>query len=405
MIAQATTFTHDVPETLNILADTMLNPLILPNELDKQRASASWEIAEIESKPELIMPELLHEVAYRDNTLGRPLLCPPAQLNDMSAELLRAYHADWYRPERMVIAAAGVDHDEFAALVDKTITPSLQNPVSHIKPPPAAAVGATSRRPQDGFTNAFSTSSSSNASVINSIYPQEPPFQVLSHAEAQYTGGARYIPDEGSEFTHLYVAFESVPVTDLDNTYALAVLQTLLGGGNAFSAGGPGKGMYSRLYTRVLNQHWKVDFCSAFNHSYIDSGLFGMGIAVTPDYTTQAPRIIAQQLESLMSSGASALSEEELRRAKNQLKSSLMMNLESRSMQIEDLARQVLAHGYKTSAEEMCRHIDAVSLLDLQKIATKVLGTGTNPSIVAKGSLHGLGDVRDILGRYGLGRR
>lgn len=383
MIAQATTFAHDVPQTVDLLADTMLNPLILPEELDKQRASAAWEIAEIESKPELIMPELLHETAFKDNTLGRPLLCPQPQLTALTPELLRAYHAEWYRPDRLVFAAAGVDHEAFCTLVDKTTAPSLKSRAS---------------------SQTHSASSSSSASSASSSpFGSDPPFSQLSKQKARYTGGARYIPDPDLEFTHLYVAYESYPVTDLDNTYALAVLQTLLGGGSAFSAGGPGKGMYSRLYTRVLNQHWKVDFCAAFNHSYLDSGLFGMGIAVTPDYAREAPRIIAQQLDSLSKGAPMGLSEDELRRAKNQLKSSLMMNLESRAMQVEDLARQVLAHGYKTSAEEMCRMIDLVSLQDLQRVSQKVIREA-EPTVVAKGSLHGLGDVRDTLKKYGLAR-
>jgi processing peptidase subunit alpha len=54
--------------------------------------------------------------------------------------------------------------------------------------------------------------------------------------------------------------------------YALATMQMLLGGGGSFSAGGPGKGMYSRLYTNVLNQYYRVDYCAGFHHCYADSG-------------------------------------------------------------------------------------------------------------------------------------
>lgn len=397
MIAQATCFTHDLSPTLSLLSDTLLNPLILPSEVDRQRDAAAWEIAEITSKPELIMPELLHEVAYKQNTLGMPLLCPEQQLTALSPELLRAYHAEWYRPERMAIAAAGVDHEDFVKLVEEMTGPVMAARESKI------SAGQQSSAANQG-SRALHTSSSNSASVLSSLYPQEPTYQELANAQAKYTGGASYASDPQLEFTHLYVAYESVPVTSLPETYALAVLQTLLGGGNAFSAGGPGKGMYSRLYTRVLNQHWKVDFCAAFNHSYLDSGLFGMGIAVSPDYAREAPRIIAQQLDTLTHPpNAGGLNEEELRRAKNQLKSSLMMNLESRAMQVEDLARQVLAHGHKTSAEEMCQHIDQVQLSDLRDVAQKVLrDSGKEPSIVARGHMHGMGDVRDTLKRYGL---
>ena len=68
-----------------------------------------------------------------------------------------------------------------------------------------------------------------------------------------------------------------------DDLYALATLQKLLGGGSSFSAGGPGKGMFSRLYTKVLNKYPFVENCMSFNHSYIDSGIFGITLSLVPE--------------------------------------------------------------------------------------------------------------------------
>lgn len=50
----------------------------------------------------------------------------------------------------------------------------------------------------------------------------------------------------------------------------------LMGGGGSFSAGGPGKGMYSQLYLNVLNQYHWVYHAQALNHPYSDTGLFCM---------------------------------------------------------------------------------------------------------------------------------
>ncbi len=55
---------------------------------------------------------------------------------------------------------------------------------------------------------------------------------------------------------------------------AFCVLNMLMGGGGSFSAGGPGKGMYTRLYTSVLNRHHWMYEATAFNHAYADAGLF-----------------------------------------------------------------------------------------------------------------------------------
>lgn len=95
--------------------------------------------------------------------------------------------------------------------------------------------------------------------------------------------------------------------------------------------------MYSRLYTHVLNQHHSVDFCASFHHCYLDSGLFGLNIAVHPTYLAQTPWLVANQLDSITRSVRGGMDEIDLMRARNQLKSGLMMALESRMVQVEDL--------------------------------------------------------------------
>merc|ERR1712233_202789 len=123
-----------------------------------------------------------------------------------------------------------------------------------------------------------------------------------------------------------------------DDVCAVAALMVMLGGGGSFSAGGPGKGMYSRLYTNVLNQFYAVDHCASFHHCYADSGLFGISASVHPSFNATVPYVIARELE-LCTSGAyhGSITNAELSRAKNQLKSSLMMALESRLVEVEDL--------------------------------------------------------------------
>lgn len=156
---------------------------------------------------------------------------------------------------------------------------------------------------------------------------------------------------------------------------ALATLQTLLGGGGSFSAGGPGKGMYSRLYTNVLNQHGWVESCMAFNHSYTDSGLFGISSSCSPGYVKNMLDVMCRELQSLtLDSGFSALQTAEVNRAKNQLRSSLLMNLESRMVELEDLGRQVQVHGRKVGVREMCKKIEELTVKDLRRVATQVFG-------------------------------
>jgi processing peptidase subunit alpha len=115
---------------------------------------------------------------------------------------------------------------------------------------------------------------------------------------------------------------------------------------DAFALGGPGKGMYSRLYTHVLNHYPQVDHCASFHHIYADSSLFGLFASFFPAgqqaNTGNSPAQIfphlVHQLSLLL---YSPLATQELNRAKNQLKSSLVMALESRAVEVEDLGRQV----------------------------------------------------------------
>lgn len=93
--------------------------------------------------------------------------------------------------------------------------------------------------------------------------------------------------------------------------------------------------MYTRLYTSVLNRYHSVDFCQAFHHCYVDSGLFGISAAVYPKFAPRIAEVIAQQLHSLTGPMRGGLEAIEVNRAKNMLKSTLVMALESRLTSVE----------------------------------------------------------------------
>jgi processing peptidase subunit alpha len=241
---------------------------------------------------------------------------------------------------------------------------------------------------------------------------------------AHYTGGFLSIPPSPSplipRLSHIHVAFEALPISSPD-IYALATLQTLLGGGGSFSAGGPGKGMYSRLYTNVLNQHSWVESCVAFNHSYTDSGLFGIAASCSPTHVSQMLEVMCRELQALtLDSGFSSLQVQEVNRAKNQLRSSLLMNLESRMVELEDLGRQVQVHGRKVGVKEMCDQIEALTVQDLRRVAKQVFGgwvenkgsgTGQPTVVVQEGEVEGIklkpfqwGEIQERIARWKLGR-
>lgn len=148
--------------------------------------------------------------------------------------------------------------------------------------------------------------------------------------------------------------------------------------------------MYSRFYTNILNRHPEIDHCSAFHHIYVDTSLFGVfasyyhGSRVSRRGPHQILAHLFQQLRFLLEA---PVSNSELERAKNQLKSSLVMALESQATQVEDLGRQILVHGYRIPVMEMCEYIDKVGAADVMQVSHQIFGAQRrNPaSVVIQG--------------------
>lgn len=381
MMYTASVFNQDVEAITELLADTILNPLISEEEVQAQLDTASYEIDEIWQKPEMILPELLHSAAYRENTLGNPLLCPEERLQFIDADAVRNYRAEFFRPERIVLGFVGVPHEQAIMLGKKYFGGMSATPPSST----ATAAG--------GLFGLLG--GSSDATLVSN-----------------YTGGSVFLPTSAlpkEEWAHLQVAFEA-PSLKSPDIYALATLQILLGGGGSFSAGGPGKGMYSRLYTNVLNQYGWIESCQSFNHTYADSGLFGIAASCRPDAAYALAGVIARELALLFDTGSKGISKVEANRAKNQLRSSLLMNLESRMIILEDLGRQVQSLNHRISGDEMCHHIDSLTINDLRRVAEQIgtgnggRGTGEASVVGAGPGVDKIGDVFRTLSRFGLGR-
>ena len=157
---------------------------------------------------------------------------------------------------------------------------------------------------------------------------------------------------------------------DDPDVIAKCVLNQLLGGGSSFSAGGPGKGMYTRLYTQVLNQYSFTESMEAFLAINENTGLLGIDAACPPEYIPHTMRIIIEQLVKL---AVEPVTDEELNRARNMCKSMLLMQLESRVILCEDIARQFVTYGKRHLPAETCAKIDDVTAADLMRVADEML--------------------------------
>lgn len=442
LMYQSATFNARVPDTVALLAETIREPDITDEEVARQLETADYEIGEIWSKPELILPELVHMAAYKDNTLGNPLLCPKDRLDFIDARTVEAYRKAFFRPDRVVVAFAGVEHEEAVRLTkqyfgDMSSSASPAPEAHQIQPPYSTSSSHTPQKDSRlmskiPFLKNLSTSAPHSATVSSLEPSQSTPHPLdgsIPYSQpSRYTGGFLTLPPlpippnpSLPRLSHIHLAFESLPISSPD-IYALATLQTLLGGGGSFSAGGPGKGMYSRLYTNVLNQYGWVENCVAFNHAYTDSGLFGISASCATQFVPRMLETMARELSLLSAeTGLGRLSEAEVNRAKNQLRISLLMNLESRMVELEDLGRQVQVHGRRVPVKEMVSAIEGVTMKDLRRVAKMVFGgevrnvghgSGAPTVVLQQGEEEGVklkelpwNDIQQRIGKWGLGRR
>uniref|UniRef100_A0A2D3URH1 Mitochondrial-processing peptidase subunit alpha n=1 Tax=Ramularia collo-cygni TaxID=112498 RepID=A0A2D3URH1_9PEZI len=444
LMYQSATFNAKVPDTVALLAETIREPDITDEEVARQLETADYELGEIWSKPELILPELVHMAAYKDNTLGNPLLCPKERLDYIDARTVEAYRKAFFRPERVVVAFAGVEHNEAVRLTKQyfgdmspATTTAFKKDAHQVQPPyPTSNTQAPQKDSRLMSKIPFLKNLSTSAPHSATVSPLDPS-QIIPHPldgpipydqASNYTGGFLSLPPlpippnpSLPRLSHIHLAFESLPISSPD-IYALATLQTLLGGGGSFSAGGPGKGMYSRLYTNVLNQYGWVENCVAFNHAYTDSGLFGISASCATQFVPRMLDTMARELSLLSAeTGLGRLSEIEVNRAKNQLRSSLLMNLESRMVELEDLGRQVQVHGRRVPVKEMVSAIEGVTMKDLRRVAKMVFGgevrnagegSGAPTVVLQQGEEEGVKlrdmpweDIQQRIGKWGLGRR
>ncbi|KAH7680744.1 mitochondrial-processing peptidase subunit alpha protein [Dioscorea alata] len=312
-----------LPQAIELLLDSVINPVFLENEVQEQLKKVKGAIGEMSKDPQQFLLESLHHTAY-SSALQNPLVASEEALNRIDGSIIKKFYHENYTADRMVLAAFGVDHEHLLAIA-KPILYDLRK----------------------GF-------------------PVEVP-------KSTYVGGdIRHKVD--SEKTHVALAFE-VPGgwhQERDAT-VLTLLQMLMGGGGSFSAGGPGKGMHSRLYLRVLNKYQEVQSFSAFSSVFNDTGLFGIHLTAGSDFVAKAVNVAASELLAVASPGQ--LSEVEVNRAKNATKSAVLTNLESRAIVTEDIGRQILTYGCRKPVEHFLNILDELTPDDITLMAQKLLAS------------------------------
>eukprot|EP00455_Lapot_gusevi_P035710 TRINITY_DN3957_c0_g1_i2.p1 TRINITY_DN3957_c0_g1~~TRINITY_DN3957_c0_g1_i2.p1 ORF type:complete len:479 (+),score=68.31 TRINITY_DN3957_c0_g1_i2:64-1500(+) len=313
----------DAPDVVEICADIVRNPAFLPEDFEDVQQYFEQEIELRGKNSEQVMEDACHRTAFGGAGLGSPLNASHTTLKKVNLGLLRDWHSKFYVGPRVIVAAAGMDHQQLVQLAQ---------------------------------THFGSLPDSSNRPVVKHVSPYKGGFHQFQHLEHEWG------------MTHLMMGWEA-PHWNHDDLIPACVLQMMMGGGGSFSSGGPGKGMYSRMYLNVLNRYNFVHHANTHIYPYSDAGLFVMYGQAPPDGIPHLARVLGREAINMTQLPTAS----ELDRAKTQLMSTIQMNMESRSLQFEDMATQLLLTNKRSSIEEMTHRIRSITRESLAEVARKIV--------------------------------
>ena len=323
-----------LPIAFDVLADLVLRPRFNSDDLKKERQVVLEEIKMDLDNPEYLLHDLFTRGFWPDHSLGRPILGTPDTVRKFDDERLRTRFQDWFAAGHLLVTAAGnITHEQVLELVRKEFG---HLPVSqHSNGDAAPATGAP------------------------------------IHLETK----------KDLEQVHLCVGVPSLPIAH-ERRFGVAVLNNLLGGG-----------MSSRLFQNIREKNGLAYAVFSELTPYSDAGMFSVYAGTAKETVGQ---VLDMTIAEFRSMKESPVTPEELLRAKNHLKGSLMLSLESTSSRMSNLARQELYFHRFSSLDEILASIDKVSSDEVQTLANEFFQPD-RISVAALGPLNGFTITRDRL--------
>ena len=295
---------------LDIMADMVLRPTFA--DLEREREVIVEEIKMYEDRPDQMSDEYLSSLIFHDDTLGRPIIGSAETVRGVDHDTLKNFHAGTYNTSNIFVIGAGkLDPEEFERMVEEKL----------------------SNLPQDGEP------------FVREAQPEKP--------ESRFS----YKFKETEQY-HVSLGSIGIPAGSEDR-YAMAALSNVLGGG-----------MSSRLFQEVREKRGLAYAVYAYHQGYSDTGAMKMYVGSTTGNVEEAIRVISEQVHRIQEE---LVTEEELDRTKQQLKSSTLLALESTSARMTRIGRSVITNSELLTPEEISDRIEAVTADDVRRLAQKHL--------------------------------
>jgi predicted Zn-dependent peptidase len=299
-----------VPIALDVLSDLVLNPTFASGDIERERGVILEEIKIDEDNPDVLVHELFTQNFWKDHPLGKPILGTTATVGKLDQDKLFGYHKERFLGGNMIFSAAGnLEHDQFVQAVAEK----------------------------------FSAMSIGEAKCTEEA-PEASARIVLRNKKAL-------------EQVQICLGVPAPPITD-NNRYITLILNTVLGGG-----------MSSRLFQTIREERGMVYSIYSDLNPYRDAGTLCIYAGTSVGKALEVVDLILVELRKLKEA---PLSDEELTRAKDQVKGNILMGLESSNSRMANLARQEMYFQQFFTVEEITARIDAVDAEQVQAMAQRL---------------------------------
>jgi predicted Zn-dependent peptidase len=323
-----------LPIALDILSDLVLHPVFDASDIVRERGVILEEIKMDEDNPDYLVHEIFTQNFWKDHPLGKPILGTKETVRRFERQPVLDAYAHRFAPGNIIVSAAGnLDHDRFVELVNKHF--------AHMK---VSENGFHSGKPK----------------TVSRI--------ILRNKKAL-------------EQVQLCIGVPCYPIAH-EQRHAGYILNTLLGGG-----------MSSRLFQNIRERQGLAYSIYSDLNPYRDTGCMAVYAGTSRESAAKVVQSVVSEFRKLKNE---AVTDEELRRSKDQLKGSLMLSLESSTARMSNLARQEMYFDRFYSLDELIEKIEAVTAQDLQSLANEFFKT-ESVAVTALGNLNGLKISRDQL--------